>query len=211
MPPEYLKSENPDITSYLCSSYLGPVSYYKQIAGSESAVIEQYDNYIKQTYRNRCRIASSNGTMDLSIPVQKCEAKCRMKDIRIAYSGNWQQIHWRAIESAYSSSPFFEYYRDDFEPFFRTKTAFLIDLNTELQSLVLKLTDISTPVAFTTGYKESFSGKELDLRDFFHPKKEYPYRLKPYYQVFEQKFGFQKDLSIIDLLFNMGPEAVFYL
>ena len=134
-----------------------------------------------------------------------------MKDIRIAYSDNWQQTHWRAIESAYSSSPFFEYYRDDFEPFFRTKTEFLIDLNTALQSLVLKLIDISTPISFTTGYKDSFSENETDLRDFFHPKKEYPFELKPYYQVFDRKFGFQKDLSIVDLLFNMGPEGVFVL
>ena len=200
-----------DKVYYLSSSYLAPVSYYKQIANSESVVIEQYDNYIKQTYRNRCRIASSNGIMDLSIPVRKEEAKCKTKDIRIAYSDNWQQIHWRAIESAYSSSPFFEYYRDDFEPFFRIKKEFLIDLNTELQSLVLKLIDISTPIVFTTEYKDLFSEKELDLRDFFHPKKEYPYQLKPYYQVFGQKFGFQKELSIIDLLFNMGPESVFYL
>jgi len=134
-----------------------------------------------------------------------------MKDIRIDYSGNWQQIHWRAIESAYSSSPFFEYYRDDFEPFFRTKKEFLIDLNTELQSLVLKLTDISTPITFTAEYKDYFSENEIDLRDFFHPKREYPYHLKPYYQVFNQKFGFQRDLSIIDLLFNMGGESVFYI
>ena len=211
MHPEYLKSENPDKTSYLSSSYLGPVSYYKQIANSQSVVIEQHDNYIKQTYRNRCRIASSNGIMDLSIPVQKCEMKCRMKDVRIAYSGNWQQIHWRAIESAYSSSPFFEYYRDDFESFFQIKKEFLIDLNTELQSFMLKLMDISTPIEFTTEYKNLFSEKELDLRDFFHPKKDHPYELKPYYQVFWHKFGFQKDLSIIDLLFNMGPEFVFYL
>ena len=208
---EYLKSGNYDKVCYLSSFYLGPVSYYKQIAHSESVVIEQHDNYIKQTYRNRCRIASSNGIMDLSIPVQKCEAKCRMKDIRIAYSGNWQQIHWRAIESAYSSSPFFEYYRDDFESFFRIKEEFLIDLNTALQSLILKLADVSTPIVFTTEYKDLFSEKELDLRDFFHPKKEYLYELNPYYQVFGHKFGFQKDLSIIDLLFNMGPESVFYL
>ena len=206
-----MNPKDQNTTPCLSSSYLAPISYYKQIVNSSSIIIEQHDNYIKQTYRNRCRIASANGAMDLSIPVQKCETKCKMKDIRITYTGNWQQTHWRAIESAYSSSPFFEYYRDDFEPFFQTKTTFLIDLNTELQSLVLKLTDISTPVMFTTEYKDSFSGKELDLRDFFHPKKEYPYKLTPYYQVFGQKFGFQKDLSIIDLLFNMGPESVFYL
>ncbi|MDR1729366.1 MAG: WbqC family protein [Prevotellaceae bacterium] len=195
----------------LSSSYLAPVSYYRQIAGSESVIIEKHDNYIKQTYRNRCRIATSNGIMDLSVPVQKSEAKCQMKDVRIAYSDNWQQAHWRAIESAYGSSPFFEYYRDDFEPFFEQKTEFLIDLNAALQALVLKLIDIAAPVSFTTGYKDSFSGNESDLRDFFHPKKEYQPGLKPYYQVFDRKFGFQKDLSIIDLLFNMGPEAVFIL
>ena len=134
-----------------------------------------------------------------------------MKEIRIAYSGGWQQMHWRAIESAYSSTPFFEYYRDDFEPFFQKKTEFLIDLNAGLQSLILKLIDIPVPISFTTQYKEFFSENEVDLRDFFHPKKEYPHEFKPYYQVFNRKFGFQKELSIIDLLFNMGTEAIFYL
>ena len=194
----------------LTSAYLAPVSYYKQMAGSENVIIEQHDHYLKQTYRNRCRIATSNGVIDLSIPVRKNEPKCKMKDIRISYSDNWQQIHWRAIESAYNSSPFFEYYRDYFEPFYLTKTEFLIDLNNELQAKILDLIDVSIPITFTDEYKHPADETELDFRDFFHPKKEYTGYLKPYYQVFQQKFGFQRDLSMLDLLFNMGNEAVFY-
>lgn len=200
-----------DRISYLTSAYLAPVSYYKQIVRSRQVLIEQHDNYIKQTYRNRCRIASANGVMDLTIPVRKGETKSKTKDIRISYTENWQQIHWRAIESAYRSSPFFEYYQDDLYPFFQTKKEFLIDWNCELQNVMFNLLDITTPITYTTQYADSFSEESADLRDFFHPKKEYDGILNPYYQVFESKFGFQRDVSIIDLLFNKGPESVFFL
>ena len=195
----------------LSSTYLGPVGYYKQIARSEKIYIEQYDHYLKQTYRNRCRIASANGVMDLTIPVLSRETKCRMKDVRISYFENWQQLHWRAIESAYRSSPFFEYYQDGLVPFYREKREFLIDFNQELLTLMLKWLEIDAPVELTTEYNDSFGEEIDDWREAFHPKRDYPDQVKLYYQVFEQKLGFQKELSIIDLLFNMGPESVFYL
>jgi hypothetical protein len=195
----------------LSSAYLGPVSYYKQIAACDEVIIEQYDSYIKQTYRNRCRIATSNKIMDLTIPIHKKAEKTITKDIEISYLENWQKLHWKAIESAYKSTPFFDYYKDDLEPFYQKKTNYLIDLTNEIQSVILELLAIPTPIIYSDEYKKTFSSETKDLRDYFTPKKEYPLNLKPYYQVFDGKFGFQRDLSIIDLLFNMGPESVFYL
>lgn len=195
----------------LSSTYLGPVSYYKRLASDDSVIMERNENYPKQTYRNRCRISSANGVMDLSIPIKKDADKCPMRDIRIAYTENWQQVHWRAIESAYSSSPFFEYYRDDFEPFYKRHTEFLVDLNEELRLLVCSLVGITPDVTLTDEYQFSANEGEVDLRNYFSPKKPVTEALSPYYQVFEQKFGFLPDLSIVDLLFNMGPESLLVL
>ena len=195
----------------LSSTYLGPVSYYRRLASGAPIVMERNENYPKQTYRNRCRISTANGVMDLSIPIKKCSDKCPMRDVRIAYTENWQQVHWRAIESAYSSSPFFEYYRDDFEPFYKRHTEFLFDLNEELRSLVCSLVGIATVVTVTDEYQFASEKDEVDLRNCFSPKTPTEEALSAYYQVFERKFGFLPDLSVIDLLFNMGPESLLVL
>ncbi|MBP5482507.1 MAG: WbqC family protein [Paludibacteraceae bacterium] len=193
----------------LSSAYLGSVSYYQTVASADQVRIEQYDHYHKQTYRNRCRILTSNGVMDLSVPVINTGAKMCVKDLRIAYVENWQQVHWRAIASAYNSSPFFEYYRDDFEPFYTRKTEFLIDLNMELMRVVMELIGLKTEVSLTDDYLTETS--PLDLREAFSPKTESTLPLRPYYQVFDQKFGFVRDMGVLDLLFNMGPESILYL
>ncbi len=193
----------------LSSAYLGPVSYYQTIAATGHVRIEQYDHYHKQTYRNRCRILTSNGVMDLSVPVVSTGGKMCVKDLRIAYVENWQQVHWRAIASAYNSSPFFEYYKDDFEPFYTKKTEFLIDLNMELMRVVMELIGLKTELSLTDDYLTESS--PLDWREAFSPKIESTLPLKPYYQVFDQKFGFVRDMSVLDLLFNMGPESILYL
>jgi hypothetical protein len=203
-----------DITKKTCilsSAYLGPVSYFKKIADSEKIIIEQYDHYIKQTYRNRCRIAASNQIMNLTIPVHKTGEKCAMKDIRISYFEDWQKIHWRAIESAYNSTPFFDYYKDDLLPIYQKKNNYLLDLNNELQSVILELLSITTPICLSDQYHKAIPEETEDCRNLFLSKQETLSQLKPYYQVFDHKYGFLKDLSIIDLLFNMGPESVFYL
>ena len=193
----------------LSSAYLGSVSYYQTVASADQVRIEQYDHYHKQTYRNRCRILTSNGVMDLSVPVINTGAKMCVKDLRIAYVENWQQVHWRAIASAYNSSPFFEYYRDDFEPFYTRKMEFLIDLNMELMRVVMELIGLKTEVSLTDDYLTETS--PLDLREAFSPKTESTLPLRPYYQVFDQKFGFVRDMGVLDLLFNMGPESILYL
>ncbi len=200
-------------TAYLSTAYLAPVAYYMQTQSHSKVVIEKHCNYVKQTYRNRCMIASANGIQTLSIPVEKTETlKCLTKDIRIAEHGNWRHLHWNAIVSAYNSTPFFEYYEDDFALFYEKKQDFLFDFNESLRLLICELIDIQPNVSYTTEYKVDFLPEEFDYRETIHPKKDFPSAtFKPYYQVFENKFGFQPNLSIIDLLFNMGPETIFYL
>ena len=163
----------------------------------------------KQTYRNRCHIAAANGVIALSIPVEKAISdKIFTRDVRISDHNDWQLNHWRSIESAYNSTPFFEYYKDELLPFYNMKWKFLWDFNQELQSKMLELLDLKTVVQLTVEYNHKLDEKMLDLRESIHPKKEsQSLKCQSYYQVFEQRFGFQPNLSIIDLLFNMGNEA----
>lgn len=203
--------------AYLSSAYLAPVEYYTKLKTYDQVFIEQHDHYIKQTYRNRCTIAAPDGELALSIPtVKPSTAKCAMKDIRISDHGNWRRLHWNAIESAYNGTPFFEYYKDDFHPFYEHKYEFLTDFNEELCQLICRLIDIEPEVQRTTEYKVDFAAHEVDFREAIHPKKDFrltdpEFTPHPYYQVFEARHGFLPNLSIIDLLFNMGPESLLIL
>lgn len=206
------------MTLYLSSAYLAPIEYYTKLASSENVLIEKYDNYTKQTYRNRCTILSANGAMPLSIPVehQKGE-KCLTKDIRIADHDKWQHLHWNAIVSAYNSTPFFEYYRDDFYPFFHNQFEFLFDFNEQLREMICALLDIDVShIRYTNEYVSDVLPSDQDFRDVIHPKKDWQtldtnFKAHTYYQVFDQKFGFTPNLSIIDVLFNMGNESLILL
>ena len=200
-------------TVYLSAAYLAPVEYYMQMQAFSKTVIEKHCNYIKQTYRNRCVIASANGLQTLSIPIERTETlKCLTKDIRIAEHGNWRHLHWNAIKSAYNSTPFFEYYEDEFIRFYEKRYDFLFDFNESLRSVIIDLLDIAPQVVYSSEYKTNFLPNETDYRESIHPKKNSVVTsFLPYYQVFESKFGFQPNLSIIDLLFNMGTESVLFL
>lgn len=193
----------------LSSAYLAPVEYYSAIAKAGNVLLEYCDYYEKQTYRNRCHIAAANGVMALSIPVEKPSGeKVLTRDVRISEHAGWQANHWRSIESAYNSTPFFEYYKDDFVPFYEKKWDFLWDFNLGLMMKVLELLELSPELSLTKKYKTIPEESMLDLRGSIHPKKPgKSVELKPYYQVFEQRFGFRENLSIIDLLFNMGNES----
>jgi hypothetical protein len=187
------------------TAYLAPVDYYFLLNNAAEVIVEQYEYYKKQSYRNRCKILTANGVMDLSIPVEKT-GKMLIRDIQISEHTDWQTNHWRAIESAYNSSAFFEYYADELRLFYEKKWNFLWDFNLEIQQKMLELLEIDKKISFTSNYqieKENFT----DFRNLIHPKKVSQISPKPYYQVFEQKFGFCPNLSIIDLLFNMGPES----
>lgn len=192
----------------LSTAYLAPVEYYSAFLKAEMAYLEHYDNYAKQTYRNRCHIAAANGQMVLTIPVEKTSSeKVLTRDVRISDHCDWQINHWRSIESAYNSTPFFEYYKDDLFPFYKKKWEFLWDFNMEIQTKILELLDLEPTIRLTENYKQNLDETILDLRESIHPKKTFDVVLKPYYQVFELKNGFLPNLSIIDLLFNMGNES----
>ncbi|MDR0332498.1 MAG: WbqC family protein [Dysgonamonadaceae bacterium] len=194
------------------SLYLAPIEYYSTLFRAEQAVIEIHDNYQKQSYRNRCMIAGANGAISLSIPIEKpSTAKCKMKDIRISEHGNWQHLHWNAIISAYNSTPFFEYYEDDFRPFYEKKQSFLHDFNEELRQLICRLIGIQTLVSYSETYIQTIPDTASDFREIIHPKKPSIVDTPVYYQVFAEKNGFIPHLSIIDLLFNMGNESRFCL
>lgn len=200
----------------LSSAYLPPVQYFAHLQSAEQVWIEQYDHYQKQTYRNRCVIAAPDGPLSLTVPIEKPNTqKAFMRDIRISDHGNWRHLHWNAIESAYNHTPFFEYYKDDFRPFYEKKFDFLVDYNEQLCQLVCQLIDIDTPFQRTESYVVEPSNTIIDLRDAIHPKKEVmddaSFSAVPYYQVFQERLGFLPNLSIIDLLFNMGPEAILVL
>lgn len=195
----------------LCSAYLPPVNFFTAIKSGGDVLIEQYDNYCKQTYRNRCRIATAAGVQVLTVPIVKSSSpKQLMKDVRISDHGEWRRQHWNALESAYMNSPFFMYYQDDFRPFYENKYEFLIDFNTELTLLIMKLAGIERPIKLTESYGKN--GENLtDLRRMADPRTDEPLECRPYWQVFKEKYGFLANLSAVDLLFNMGPEFPLYL
>lgn len=194
----------------LTSAYLAPVQYY-EILANHRVWLESHEHYIKQTYRNRCHIATANGVMPLVIPVEKPGGKCATRDVRISTHENWQELHLRAIETAYNSSPFWEYYKDDFLPFYKKKWRFLFDFNMEIQQMVINLLDLETDIHLTKNYETRLPATCEDWRETISPKKETDCKAQKYYQVFESKFGFLSNMSIVDLLFNMGPESIFIL
>ena len=197
----------------LTSAYLAPVEYYSALAKADTVFLEHCEFYEKQSYRNRCNIAGANGQLALTIPVEKSKgARLLTRDVRISEHSDWQLQHWRSIESAYNSTPFFEYYKDDLLPFYEKDWMFLWDFNTEIQAKMLELLDLQVDIQLTKEYKVNFDENVLDVRNSIHPKKETDIgSFKTYYQVFEQRFGFIPNLSSIDLLFNMGNESILVL
>jgi hypothetical protein len=195
----------------LSTTYFGPVQWYQKLYRAESVQIEQWESFQKQTYRNRCLIATTNGIQALTVPVERGTSPL-IKDIRISDHGNWRHLHWNALQSAYGESPFFEYYQDDVRPFFEKRWTFLLDFNEEIRQEMCELIDILPKVDYSGEWK--VEGGEFDFRELIHPKHPAPdpdFSPRPYYQVYQQKHGFLPNLSILDLLFNMGPESIFYL
>ena len=230
---------NPNLsTALLSTTYFGPIQWYQKLNRYDHCVIEQFDNFQKQTYRNRCRIATANGSQVLTVPVERTEGKCLMRDVRISDHGAWRHLHWNALQSAYGESPFFEFYADDLHPFFERRWTFLLDFNMDITNKLCELLDIHPRLSLTTNYIPSMSGEEeksfgkeektlgedekspeemepfIDFREAIHPKHPLPdadFAPRPYYQQHAPRNGFQPNLSILDLLFNEGNEAIFFL
>lgn len=198
--------------AHISTSYLGPVQQYCKMIQYPEIFLETQENFLKQTYRNRCIIATANGPLALSIPVVKPDTlKCIIKDMKISDHGNWRKLHWNALVSAYRMSPFFEYYEDDFAPFYEKKYEYLLDFNENLRELICNLIDINPRIILTEEY---IPNADDDYREIIRPKHEgedSSFHPVPYYQVFREKFGFIPNLSIVDLLFNMGPESAIVL
>ena len=234
----------------LSTTYFGPVQWYQKL-NRHRCIIEQHDNFVKQTYRNRCVIASANGPQTLTVPIERYDGmKCAMRDIRISDHGNWRHLHWQALVSAYGETPFFEYYADDIRPFFEEhRWKYLLDFNLNITHTLCSLLDVRPDLTLSdhyidadeticgsgslSGAAESFGGAVkglggaaeslgsssacslfVDYRDAIRPKHPLPdaeFEARPYYQVRAQRHGFLPNLSVLDLLFNEGPEGIFWL
>ena len=267
----------------LSTTYFGPVQWYQKL-NRHRCIIEQHDNFVKQTYRNRCVIASANGPQTLTVPIERYDGmKCAMRDIRISDHGNWRHLHWQALVSAYGETPFFEYYADDIRPFFEEhRWKYLLDFNLDITHTLCSLLDVRPDLTLSDHYidadeticggggldgaaaglggakgldgaAESFEGAVkglggakgldgaadsfegavkgldgaaeslgsssacslfVDYRDAIRPKHPLPdaeFEARPYYQVRAQRHGFLPNLSVLDLLFNEGPEGIFWL
>ena len=261
----------------LSTTYFGPVQWYQKL-NRHRCIIEQHDNFVKQTYRNRCVIASANGPQTLTVPIERYDGmKCAMRDIRISDHGNWRHLHWQALVSAYGETPFFEYYADDIRPFFEEhRWKYLLDFNLDITHTLCSLLDVRPDLTLSDHYidadeticgsgsisgaaagfeeankglngaAESFGGANdldgatesfggavkgldgaaeslgsssacslfVDYRDAIRPKHPLPdaeFEARPYYQVRAQRHGFLPNLSVLDLLFNEGPEGIFWL
>ncbi|MEF9987089.1 MAG: WbqC family protein [Bacteroidales bacterium] len=206
-------------TCLLSTAYFPPIEYFIAIANSNATLIELEETYQKQSYRTRCHINSGNGLLVLTVPVlrDKGDHKIPIKEIKIDYSKPWILQHKRAIEAAYMSSPFFEYYVDDIFPILDKKEPSLFNLNSSIISAIISLIGLKNNISFTDNYIKTQNEGILDLREQIHPKYRGASLLqkmeieKPYYQVFTNKQGFIPNLSILDLLFNEGPNSISFL
>ena len=196
----------------LSTTYLGHIQYFTKFILYKKIFIEQYESYLKQSYRNRCYINGANGKLPLIIPVKKVNGNTtKIKDVLLDYDTNWQRIHWNSIISAYRSSPFFEFYEDDFRDFYTSKEKFLLDLNQKLLLLILGFLEIDCEIKLTGDFNKTYNN-EMDYRERLNPKKrlmkaDNKFNPCKYNQVFAAKHGFIENLSIVDLLFNEGINA----
>ena len=193
----------------LGSVYAGNIDYYCALSSEQNIIIDIYQHFQKQSYRNRCVIAGANGSLNLIVPVIRGKGKTALIDIKIDNSQNWKKIHWKSLESAYRTSPYFEFYEHEFEAIYLNKIhQSLFDFNNDMFNVILNCLQIEINVNFSMSYSKNYSDF-LDLREIIHPKK-YPsrfYNNPQYRQVFDTKYKHLENLSVLDLLFNEGPRA----
>ncbi len=197
---------------YFTTAYFPPIEYFSKLVDCENIYIDIFENYTKQSYRNRCDILSANGRQSLTIPVLKgVERKTKIKDIEIDYSTDWQKIHLKSIEAAYRSSPFYEFFMPEIQPFFEKKYKFLYDFNYQIFKIINDFIEIDTKINFTTDFIPIDKKDTNDFRFSINPKQKDIFSNTAYTQVFSDKFKFEENLSILDLIFNMGGETLDFL
>ena len=199
-------------TALLSTAYFGPVQWFQKVNRYDLAIVDERESFLKQTYRNRCIIATANGPQALTVPVER-GATGDISSLRISDHGNWRHIHWNALCSAYGESPFFDYYEDDVRPFFEERWEYLCDYNMAIARKMCELLQVKEPVN-TADVGTVDVSSVADFRSLIRPKHAQPdaeFEARPYWQVFGQKNGFLPNLSVLDLLFNMGNEAVLYM
>lgn len=189
--------------------YMPPISWFASFLNEENEVfLEQFENFPKQTYRNRANIYGANGKLSLIIPI-KHNGKKIISNIEVSEAENWKSLHWKSIKSAYQSSPYFEFYEDQIQKIFTGNETNLMEINLKAIELFLKILKTEKAYYLTEEYiKEPLA---IDLRDKFSAKEDTSADMEPYYQTFSDKLGFVKDLSILDLLCNKGPESYTYI
>ena len=192
----------------LSTAYFPPAEYFSLVACSDKVMIERYENYIKQTYRNRCVILGANGPLSLIVPVLRGSFhKTPLRDLRIDNGRRWRELHLRGIISAYTSAPFFEYYYDVISSVISRPCSFLTDLNNEAMTVMCEAIGLKAELSFSSGFI-AVGSHENDYRYSITPKLPSAvngYTDMQYTQVFREKFGFVSRLSIIDVLLNNGP------
>ncbi len=189
--------------------YLPPVSYFTLLKGHNFEFdLEKFEHFPKQTYRNRATIASPNGSLDMVVPIVKgAKQHTPYKDVKISYQDRWQRLHWLSLQTCYRSSAYFEFYEDGLAPFYEKKYDYLFDYNCDVLTWLFKQLKITSPINTTESYETDIA---VDYRNVM-TKKEVPnIKTKPYFQVFSDRNEFIANLSIVDLLFNQGPQAKNY-
>jgi hypothetical protein len=192
--------------------YNPPIQYFAQAVRTDGLLVERHENYVKQSYRNRCHVLTTQGMVPLTVPVLRGNSKDKtlITEIEIDYSQKWYNVHWRTIQAAYGRAPYFEFYSDYIREVYERQPKYLFDLNVDLLRLYLKLLKLERPLRFTDSYQSTYADGVLDLRNRIHPKIIHDnLYVQPYTQVFGKQFV--QDLSIIDLLFTQGPKSLSYI
>jgi len=194
------------------SQYTGSCSYWSILLQSEKIILDRHEHFVKRSYRNRAHILGANGLLRLSIPlVHGKHQHAAMKDIRISYNENWQKLHWQSLTSCYRRSPFFEFYEDAFRRFYEDEFELLTEYNYQLLQTICGILKTEPDISFSDNYYSAQDFNGTDYRNYVLPSKAAEIYFPEYPQVFSDRFAFQKDLSVLDVLFNLGSRSKDYL